>query len=79
MDPSPSKSDRGSERYRVTVQPEICRGARSWMVYEAQSGAIIAKQLDETEARALCDQCNRGVAEPPTSRRGGETGRSRGR
>jgi hypothetical protein len=30
------------------------------MVYEAESGAVIAKKLDEIEAQALCDQFNGG-------------------
>jgi hypothetical protein len=30
------------------------------MIYEAESGAIVAKKLDESEAQALCNQLNGG-------------------
>ncbi len=49
-----------SNRYRVTAEPRARQGLRAWMVYEAESGAIVAKKPDEMEARALCDQLNGG-------------------
>jgi hypothetical protein len=49
-----------SNRYRVTAEPRTHQGLRIWMVYEAESGAVIAKKLDEIEAQALCDQFNGG-------------------
>jgi hypothetical protein len=47
-------------RYRVIAERKA-QGPRIWIVYEAESGAIVAKKLDESEAQALCDQFNRGT------------------
>jgi hypothetical protein len=46
-------------RYRVTAELNA-QGPRIGMVYEAESGAIVAKRLDEIEAQAVCDQFNGG-------------------
>jgi IS1 family transposase len=47
------------KRYRVTAERKA-EAPRIWIVYEAESGAIIAKKLDESEAQTLCEQLNVG-------------------
>jgi hypothetical protein len=51
--------DWNCNRYRLTAEPKA-QGPRTWMVYEAESGAIVARKLEEIEAQALCDQFNGG-------------------
>ena len=50
---------RECNRYRVTAEPKA-QGPRTWMVYEAESGAIVARKLEKIEAQALCDRFNGG-------------------
>jgi hypothetical protein len=48
----------GLQEIQVTAERKA-EAPRIWIVYEAESGAIIAKKLDESEAH-LCEQLNVG-------------------
>src|SRR6516162_8373259 len=58
---SNATEERGRKQWELQsggVEPRTPRGERTWMIYEAESGTVVAKKLDEIEAQAVCDQLN---------------------